>query len=192
MKAKKNHILASANLEQKETHKVTLPDGSTIDLFIGRKYGENNREINPSVCDVLSVGEGVSELQVGDKVIIHHNMITNEALRVDKNGQDIVISIKADGMIYAKVNEDGTLVPLYNNLIGERVAAPKINRFDVTERTEPMKFKIVSTPNGYKDVKAGDTVLAFKYSDYEMVYHFNGRECRAIRISADDILGVFQ
>lgn len=169
-----------------------MADGSTIDLYIGRKYGENNREISPTVCDIIAVGEGVKELEVGDKIIIHHNLILNEAMRVERDGQNIIISMKADNMIFAKINKDGTLVPLYNNILAERIAAPKLSQFDVTERTEDMKFKILAIPNGYNDVSAGDTVLAYKLSDYEMVYHYNGVERRAIKIDAHDILAVFQ
>lgn len=191
MKAKRKHLIVKANLEQKESHEVQLPDGSTISLFIGRKYGENNREVNPSVCEVISVGEGVDEVGVGDTIIVHHNLIMNEASYIKKEGQTVYIGMPANELIYAKINEDGSLTPVFNNLIAERVKIPKKSEFEFEEKTESMKFKVLSTPKNYEDVVAGQYILAYKLSDYEMVYHYKNKETRAIRIAASDILGVF-
>lgn len=191
MKAKRKHLIVKANLEQKESHEVELPDGSKINLFIGRKYGENNREINPSVCEVISVGEGVDEVQVDDTIIVHHNLIMNEASYIKKEGNIVYIGMPANEMVYAKINEDGSLTPVFNNLIAERVKVPKKSEFEFEEKTESMKFKVLSTPKNYEDVVAGQYILAYKLSDYEMVYHYKNKETRAIRISASDILGIF-
>lgn len=94
-------------------------------------------------------------------------------------------------MIYAKLNKDGSLVPLFDNLIGERIVKERVSELEYEDKTEQTKFKILRVPEDYEDVKAGDTVLAYKLSDYEMVYHYNNRECRAIRISGADVLGIF-
>lgn len=191
MKAKRKHLIVKANLEQKESHEISLPDGSTISIYLGRKYGENNREINPTVCEVLSVGDDVTEVSVGDTIIVHHNMIMNEAAHIKKDGQIVYMGVPATDLIYAKITEDGGLVPVFNNLIAERVVMPKKSELEFEQKTEPMKFKVISTPQGYDDVKAGQYILAYKLSDYEMVYHYKNKERRAIRISANDILGVF-
>lgn len=191
MKAKRKCLIVKAHLEQKESHAIQMPDGTVNHIYIGRKYGENNREISPTVCEVISVGDDVDNISVGDNLILHHNMILNEATYIRKKGQEVWIGVPANNMIYAKLNADGSLVPLFDNLIGERIVKEKVSELEYEEKTEPMKFKILQTPEGYEDVKAGDTVLAYKLSDYEMVYHYNNRECRAIRISGADVLGVF-
>jgi hypothetical protein len=195
MTPKKKHIIVKSFPEQKETHRITCDDGKVIDLFIGRKYGDNDREINPSVCEVLFIGEGVEQLQVGDLLIVHHNLLKNDASKIEKNTDENyeIISLVADNMIYAIINkEDGSLTPVFGNCIAERIIVEeKSTLFTTTQKTEDLKFKIISIPLDFTDVNAGDTVLCYKYSDYEMVYNFNGRENRAIRIWKDDILGVY-
>lgn len=191
MKAKRKSLIVKAHLEQKESHNVQLPDGSVISLYIGRKYGENNREINPTLVEVISVGDEVDNISVGDKLILHHNLVMNEASYIKKDGQLVWMGIPANEMVYAKINEDGSLEPIFKSLIGERILKPKVSKLEYEEKTEQMKFRILRVPKGYSDVKEGDTVLAYKLSDYEMVYHYNNKECRAIRINQDDVLGVF-
>lgn len=191
MKAKRKSLIVKAYLEQKESHNVQLPDGSVINLYIGRKYGENNREVNPTLVEVISVGDEVDNIKVGDKLILHHNLIMNEASYIKKEGQTVWLGIPANEMVYAKIEDDGTLEPVFKSLIGERIVRPKVSKLEYEEKTEQMKFKILRVPKGYSDVKEGDTILAYKLSDYEMVYHHNNKECRAIRINQDDVLGVF-
>lgn len=191
MKAKRKSLIVKAHLEQKESHNVQLPDGSVISLYIGRKYGENNREINPTLVEVISVGDEVENISVGDKLILHHNLVMNEASYIKKDGQLVWMGIPANEMVYAKINEDGSLEPIFKSLIGERILKPKVSKLEYEEKTEQMKFRILRVPKGYSDVKEGDTILAYKLSDYEMVYHYNNKECRAIRINQDDVLGVF-
>lgn len=191
MKAKRKGLIVKAYLEQKESHAIQMPDGSTVNLYIGRKYGENNREINPTVADVVSVGDEVTEVEMGDKVILHHNLIQNEASYIRKEGQYVWLGIPYNELVYAKLHEDGSLTPLSGTLIGERVKKPKVSELEYEEKTEQMKFKILQVPDGYEDVKAGDTILAYKLSDYEMVYHHNNKECRAIRIATKDVLGIY-
>jgi hypothetical protein len=191
MRAKRKSLIVKAHLEQKESHEIQLPDGSTISIYLGRKYGENNREINPTIAEVVSVGDEVFDIEVGDKLILHHNTIMNEAAYIRKENQIVWIGIPYNELVYAKLNSDGTLTPLRDTLIGERIVRPKVSELEYEEKTEQMKFKILSVPDGYKDVKPGDTVLAYKLSDYEMVYHHNNKECRAIRIDSKDVLGIF-
>lgn len=191
MKAKRKNLIVRANPEQKESHEIQMPDGSIISIYLGRKFGENNREVYPNVCEVVSVGEDVFGVSVGDRIILHHNIIQNEAAQIKKEDGYVYLGIPADSLIYAKIAEDGTLIPLFRNLIGERIVKDKMSQFEYEDVTEPQKFKILSVPDDYTDVAAGDTILAYKLSDYEMVYHYNNRECRAIRIAADDILAIF-
>lgn len=191
MKAKRKSLIVKAHLEQKESHEVRMPDGSVINLYIGRKYGENNREINPTVVEVVSVGDEIDDISVGDTLVVHHNLIINEANHIKRDGQLVWMGIGYNDLIYAKVFADGTLEPVYRCVLAERILKPRISELEFEDKTEPMKFKILKTPKGYSDVKSGDTVLAYKLSDYEMVYHHNNKECRAIRINTEDILGVY-
>jgi hypothetical protein len=39
----------------------------------------------PVVCEVLEVAEGIDNIQKGDLLITHHNLLTNEALTIERN-----------------------------------------------------------------------------------------------------------
>ena len=191
MKAKKKCLILKANLTQKETHKVSMADGSSIDIFIARKYNENDREASPNICNVVSVGDGIPDISEGDNIIVHHNTVKNDACHIEKKDGHVYLSIPYDNLIYAKISDDGELTPVGNSIIAERIDCKKLSQFDYTERTEPMKFKVVSVPSHYTEVKPNQNILCYKMSDYEIVYHHKDSEHRAIRILQDDILGVF-
>ena len=78
------------------------------------------------------------------------------------------------------------------NLIAKRIKKENKSTLHVPfEETMETTFDIVSTPEDYDDVQPGDRVLCYKYSDYEIVYHFKNQQKKAIRIWKDDVLGVF-
>lgn len=195
MKAKRKQLIVKSYNEQKETHEIKIPGKESIRLYIGRKYGENSREQNPVVCEVMSVGEGISTVNVGDLLIVHHNVLTNEGQVIKTNlaEQWTILAIHFDMTIYAKIDQEtGDLIPLNGNYIGKRIPKEAVSKvihspFDETLDTI---FDIIAVPDE-PFVEPGDRVLCYKLSDYEMVYHFNNEEKRSIRIWKEDILGVF-
>jgi hypothetical protein len=193
MKPRRKHIIVKSYDEQKEIHQVKCPDGRVINLYIGRRYNENGREMSPVVCEVLEVGEGVTNISKGDVLITHHNLLTNEALTIERNLEEqyTILSVVNDNTLYAKILPDGKLVPVNGNCIANRIKKNVNTSLEVPfELTEEMLFDIVSVSDDIDFIKKGDRVLCHKYSDYEMVYHFNNEEKRAIRIWKDDILGI--
>ena len=193
MKARRKHLIVKSWDEQKETHQIKCDDGRVINLYIGRRYSENSREQNPVVCEVLSAGEDISEIKVGDLLIVHHNVLTNEACIIERDieQQYTILTILSDNTIYAKINNDGSLSPLNGNCIAERIQKPPASTIIISPWDENLdtEFIVKAVPENY-DVKVGDRILCYKYSDYEMVFHYNNEERRAIRIWRDDILGV--
>ena len=194
MKARRKMLVVKSYKEQKETHEVHLENGETLRLYIGRKYGENNREINPVVCEVLNVGKDVTNIEVGDMLILHHNCLDNEALLIERDCEQMydIVAVYWDATVYAKINKDtGELTPLNGNCIAKRIPKKiESTMFQPFEMTEDYEFEIVSAPSDFPEVKKGDRVLCYKYSDYEMVYHFKNEEKRAIRLSKEDVLGI--
>lgn len=194
MKARRKMLVVKSYKEQKETHEIHLQNGETLRLYIGRKYGENNREINPVVCEVLSIGKDVNNIEVGDMLILHHNCLDNEALLIERDNEQMcdIVAIYWDATVYAKINkETGELTPLNGNCIAKRIPKKiESTMFQPFEMTEDYEFEIVSAPSDFPEVKKGDRVLCYKYSDYEMVYHFKNEEKRAIRLSKEDVLGI--
>ena len=194
MKARRKMLVVKSYREQKETHEIDLKNGETLRLYIGRKYGENNREINPVVCEVLTVGPEVNNIEVGDLLILHHNCLDNEALLIERDNEEMsdIVAVFWDKTIYAKINkETGELIPINGNCIAKRIPKKiESSMFQPFEMTEDYEFDIIAAPNDFPEVKAGDRVLCYKYSDYEMVYHFKNVERRAIRLSKDDVIGI--
>ena len=194
----KSKIIVKAYLEQKESHQIKCDDGKVINLYIGRKYAENNREANPTVCEVISVPDNITEVSVGDTLVVHHNLIGNQAshIETDTEEQSVLLTICADFTVYAKILQNGTLQPVFGNLIAERISKPSpfVSSVLVSpfEETKEYEFKVLAVSEGEEDVKVGDTILCYKHSDYEMVYHFNNKEHRAIRIVKNDVLGIIQ
>jgi len=195
MKAKRKQLIVKSFNEQKETHEIKMPEGESIRLYIGRRYGENGREINPNVCEIISVGDGISTVEVGDYIIVHHNILNNEGQIIESNvaEQWTILAIHFDSTVYAKIDKQtGEPIPLNGNCIGKRIKKEIKSTMHIPfESTLETTFDIISTPEDFNDIKAGDRVLCYKHSDYEMVYHFNNQEKKAIRIWREDILGVF-
>ena len=203
MKALQGKIIVKAYLEQKESHEVKCDDGRVVQLYIGRKYAENNREANPTVCTVVNVGENVGSMENGSVVeeccskveegwtlIVNHNLIQNKAAWIENRDGYVLLTISADSSVYARIHENGTLEPLFGNIIAKRRECKdegKIVAFCGV--TENYLFDVLAVSKDEEDISVGDTILCYKYSDYEMVYNYGGRECRAIRIKKADVLG---
>ena len=195
MKPRRKHLIVKSYDEQKEVHQIKCDDGRVINLYIGRRYNENSREMSPVVCEVLEVGEEIDNIQKGDVLITHHNLLTNEALTIERNIEEqyTILSVVNDNTLYAKIKEDGSLVPINGNCIAKRIKKEIKTTLAVPfEETEEMLFDIISVPKEVDFIKEGDRVLCYKYSDYEMVYNFNNEEKRAIRIWKEDILGIIE
>jgi len=186
-------IIVKAYLEQKESHEVKCDDGRVIQLYIGRKYAENNREASPTVAEVVAVEDGYG-IKAGDVVALNHNLITNKASWIEEKDGYVTLTIAADSTVYAKIGLNGVLEPLFGNLIAKRI----YKQGDVGkgliwaggEVKDDYLFEVVSVSADEEDVKVGDTVLCYKFSDYELVYHYGGSEQRAIVIKKADVLGV--
>jgi hypothetical protein len=193
MKARRKFLIVKSWDEQKESHQIKCDDGRVVNLYIGRRYSENSREQNPVVCEVLSKGADCDEIEVGDLLIVHHNVLTNEACIIERDTEQqfTIFSIYCDNTIYAKINPDGSLIPVNGNYIAERISKPPVSNFIIApfEETVETQFIIKAVPKN-PDVKVGDKVICYKYSDYEMVYHFNNEEKRAVRIWKEDMLGI--
>ena len=213
MKPLKGKIIVKAFLEQKESHEVKCDDGRVLQLYIGRKYAENNREANPTVCEVVAVSDGYSDnvdcVSIGDTLIVNHNLIGNKASWIEEKDGYVTLTINADSSIYAKLCENGTLQPVFGNLIAERIHCKDDGRIEAVlvdnevvddggimnvivapfSKTHDYVFKVLAISEGEQFASVGDYVVCYKHSDYEMVYNYGGSEKRAIRIKGDDVLG---
>lgn len=182
-------MVCRVNLEQKEVHEVIGVGGEVISIWLGRRYGENGREVNANVVEVMDVGGGIEGVSVGDFLVLHHNIVVNEALWIRREGSVVWLGVRYDGMVYGRVRGDGGIIPLSGGILVERVDRERGGRFDVLGGTDSNFFRVVEV-GGVDFVSVGDIVLCYKHSDYELVYHWGNRERRCIRVNGDDILGI--
>lgn len=178
----KGNILVSVNLYQKDEVDI----GGNI-LMTGKKYNENFRERNPVVA---FVEKGNKEIPTNSHIICNYsyfdldspfeisdNLIgTKEAFRL--------YSIPVNEEIYAKVDDDGNIEPVCGNVFIERIM--KENKFDIPEELKKEHInKGIALTGIFKD----KLIFFLPYANYEIVYQWNGKERRVIKVFEKEITG---
>lgn len=208
MRAKLNNIIVQADMEQNEKHTITCNDGKKITLYIGRQYNFNHREKNPCVCTVIhNPNENYPHIKEGDVLVLHYGTFENPNYLIEKDGSVATFSIplfskefnnktqeyewNINHYIFGKII-DGEIHPLCDNLICERIVVPQESEiiFNPIEKTYKDRVKCLRVSPEIDYLKSGDTLLMHKMSDYEVVYHIDNREHRAIKLWRNDVIGV--
>lgn len=206
MKAKLNWLILEADLEQKEKHAIKCDDGSIVELWIGRGYNPNLRERNPCIAKVIHNGnEDYPHIGVGDLLVLHYNFFDNPNYLIEKEGSKAIYSIplktrdfnnqtqewewNLNYLIFGKI-VDGEIIPLCENLICERVKMPSRSSviIDPDPPTYTDRVKVLRVSPEIDEVKPGDIAMIHKMADYEVIFHYDGREKRAIKVAAHDLL----
>lgn len=209
MRAKRNYVLVEADMEQKENLEITGANGEKIKLYIGREYDPNNRNRNPCVGKVIHNGcPEYPYIHEGDLLVMHYNtLIASSGFLVEMNGTIGTFSVPVrtkdfnnktqehewnlNPYVFGKLI-DGEIHPLCDNLICERIKMPQESEiiFNPVEKTYPNRLKALRVSPEIDYVKEGDTLLTHKMSDYEIVFHWAGKEKRNIRCNRIDIIGI--
>jgi|GEM_PF-3222836 len=209
MRAKHNKIIVSADMEQKETHQIRKADGTTISLYLGRRYNSNAREKNPCVCTVVdNNAPEYRHIRTGDILVVHHNLLVKESaylidiidgiayfsipvIQKEIDNTTRKVTEVPNRQLFAKL-VDGELEPICNNLICERVKMPARSTIiiDPVEKTYEDRVRVLKVAPDVYGISRGDIALMYKMGDYEIVYHWNNKECRAIKVWAEDIIGI--
>lgn len=197
MKPLANKIIVELNPEQKEELFIKRSDGTALKLYIGRTFNENGREANPVACKVLSVGDGVKDVEPDDILLVHHNLLTNPAFLIEKQRLSdeikLILCIPVDRQIFAKVNsDDGEPMPLFANTVCRRIEKPSRSSLliDPVKSFYSDRVEVVSVAPDVEDVKRSDVVLIQKHADYEVVYHWQDGERRFIKVWSENIIGI--
>jgi co-chaperonin GroES (HSP10) len=186
MKPIGNKILIKADREQKSKMRY-----GTLELYMPPnrdKLSENGRETNPVVAEVIS-GKG---FEGGEMIVLHHNIISNLALLVEKKDNYNIMAIPVDRWIIGKLDADGNIIPLNGNLTIKRKEEKLQSIFIIIPDGVGKKDNNVGTVinSSLNAVPVGSQVLFHTYSDYEVVYFVNGQERRTCIINLIDIVGV--
>ena len=185
----RNTILIESSLDQKQSY--TFSNGVTFHIVPNRHlYDQNGRETQPVVALVKAVGEGVPEHLVGKYVVLHHNLIFNQEYLIKTENGISTSVIPFDRWCMAFIREDGDLEPLNKNVICERIEVPVTEDMHVPDASKKTYENLMQVlQSGMDDICRNDTILVYKYADYEVVYQWNNEVRRQIVIAQMDILG---
>lgn len=198
MEAIGGKLLVKSYLHQKEALTIKGKGGKKIELFVGRKYLENNREKNPVVVEVISNKTKYEYIKPGDVLLVHHNMVdsplTNQyCIEFDPQTGIGLYSIPAAApQIFCKLRKDGTAEPICGNILVERIEGKLQSKFIIIPESvknhHDDRVKVLSISKEVDGVKAGDVIGIYKYADYEICYSWNKKDFRVIKVNAEDVL----
>lgn len=172
-------IVVEVDFSQKE--KISIAGN---DFLLGKQYSSNGRERNPVLCKVV---DGNGHIKEGAFLLVHHNRFGEYSAHALGNNQ---YSLAWNEAIFARVDNDGNAHSLCGNIIVDYVYEDyKIPVPAHLRKQNKFKYKVLSNGFGYKK---NQFIFAYEFSDYEMVYVFNGKERRVVKIAQRDIVGKLQ
>jgi hypothetical protein len=180
MKAVNNKVLVSVNMEQKDT--MIIGD---VEYKAALSFEVNHREKSPVIAKVI---RDVNNLFKGDILICHHNMFTQTAYFVADN----VFSIPLSNVLFAKLYSDGSIYPIYGNMICEKI--PLDDKFIFTgedtkkERVYQNRYKVVIP--GLAPYKENQIIFTRPHSGYDIVYNVGGKVNRITKVDSQMVCGV--
>lgn len=176
MKAANSKIIVSVDFSQKE--KISVAGN---DFLLGKQYSHNGREKNPVVCKVI---DGNGHIKNGTFLLVHHNRFGEYSAHYLG---DNLYSLAYNSSIFAKIDSEGNAIGLCGNILVdylyEEYAIPVPAHL---KKPNKFKYKVINKGFGYKK---GQIVFAYEFADYEIVYVFNGKERRVVKLAQNDIVG---
>ncbi len=177
MKPVNNRILVRVNLKQKDTMLV-----GGVELKTATSFDENFRERSPVIAEVIT---GNHFLNSKDIIVCHHNHFYSPS---PYYLQDDLFSIPFNKTIFAKVTKSGKLIPVCDNILGERVSIKTELELPV-EHQQKYIDRLLITDKGWTSFKNGTTILCRPNAPYDIVYNFNGVEKRVTKVPLDQVCG---
>jgi hypothetical protein len=175
-----NKILVRVDLEQKDTIIIAGREISTA-----RNFETNYREKSPVVAEVI---EGNQILKGGDVILCHHNIIYKDS---PFHLTEDLFSIPEGPTIFAKVHEDGSLRPLYGNILCEQV--PKEYSIGIPPELQEKHLNRVKVIDGSSSEYEENTLLFTRpYAFYEIVYSINNNQSRVFKVHESQVCGLLR
>jgi hypothetical protein len=199
MKAVRNKIIVQSYSNQKEALMIDGPNGTKIELWMGRQYDENNRRRNPVLCEVVDNNSKYGYIKKGDMLLVHHNYLSGgEAnpfcLEYDIESGVGIYSFLASNNIFCVLKKDGTVTPVCENILAERLPNAITSSFivipDTVKQEHGDRVRVLAVSPEVEGVNIGDTVLILNKADYEICYSWNKKDYSVIKVFKEDIVGV--
>lgn len=175
-----NKILVFSDLNQKDTVSI----GGNI-FKMANLYETNYRLKSPVIC---IVEEGNELVHKGDILLCHHNLFYMPSpYHLYSN----YFSIPFSQVLFAKILQNGDLLPICGNILGERI--PKKYVLPVTPDAQEMyNDRMVISNAGYTKYKKGQIIFARPSSCYDIVYHWNNVQKTVTKIDETMICGIMK
>lgn len=175
-----NKIIVKCDINQKNT---ILISGSVFRL--ANLYEQNYRVKSPTIATVV---EGNSFLRNGDILLCHHNLYFLPSPY--HLGNDL-FSVPFSKVLFAKILQDGELMPICGNIFGERI--PKKYSIPIPpDKMEKYNDRMIISNPGYTRFKVGQTVFARPSSCYDIIYNWENEQKTVTKISEDMLTGIMK
>lgn len=177
MRIQAGTILVSVNLSQ--TEKASI---GGVEIFTAKRYSDNWREKSPVICRVV---RGSGEIIKGDYLVCSYTVFYDGSPYALSES---LFAIPLNESIFARVSSGGTLTPMFGNILCERVGKEYQLAMPDDYKKNEIDRVVVAFDSG--EYKKGDLVFTLKYSDYEIVFMWEGEEKRYIKVEEAEIVGV--
>lgn len=187
---KTNRILVSVNMSQRNDYEIDLAGSK---LYMNSDFGFDYKTAKPVMATVRQDAKGFNE---GDIILCHHNAFnrTSNGWNYGDLGEKVdgeVLFVLEENMVYLKIVK-GEALPVRGFVTVERIMQ-KYNGLieipDSAKKKEEMKFKVLRVGEDCLGIEEGMVIFAYKKSDYEMTYVWEGKTRTAVRVDYNDILG---
>lgn len=203
MKVPNNHVnqkrlLVAVWPEQKTSHRVHLPNGGHVDLYMGEKdWSLNGWDGNPTVGRAMI---DCDEIKAGDHVLTQHNAFENERKEVfgldnlTDPGERVFAIEKS--LCWLGVNKEGVIYTIDKSLICRRIYKPiPITKSGIVGGITREKYHnlvyVDKVPEGVDEINPGDIIAIAKQADVELKYVWENQHKSIIRVNYErDFLGV--
>lgn len=173
-----NKILVSVDNNQKDSHTI---GGNVFKMAL--LYEKNYRLKSPVIATAI---EGNGLIYAGDILLAHHNLFY---LPSPYHLYDNIFSIPFSKVIFAKILEDGELLPICSNILGTRVE----KKYDLPlppDQREKYTDRIIVTNPGYTKYHKGQLLLSRPSAPYDISYIYKGEQKTVTKISEDQITAI--
>ncbi len=180
MKAVNGKIIVRADLDQKRAFRL-----GGIEVMAATMFDTNYRERSPVICQAQHDSAGIL---AGGILICHHNTFYSPS---PYHLFEDYFSIPLKGtIIFCRIDEDGALIPLLDNMMCRRV--PKESRFAMpSENTKHYIDRVLVTDPGNSGYQVDELLFTRPYGAYEIVYNWQGELKRVIKCHQSQVVGVY-
>jgi len=171
-----NKVLVSCESSQKDYVLIGESIFKTANL-----YEQNYRIKSPTICTVIEGNELVHE---NDALICHHNLFYTPS---PYHLYDNIFSIPFSKVLFAKILQNGSLLPICGNVLGNRINKvydiPAIN-------PETYNDRLSITHSGYTKYSNGQIIFTRPSACYDIVYNWNNEQKTVTKVSEDMVCAI--